>query len=192
MSQADARAGGAKVRPTALLIDKSGSMHEAIEVGLRLGPLIARASPAGLYAYAFDVIPYPIEGVNGNPATWEKALAGMTPGGSTSCGVAIEMMRRRRQRVEQLVMVTDEDENTEPFFLEALRGYAREMELLPRVLFVKTRGAGTRLEAQCLRSKIAVQTYQFTGSFHDLPELLPMLVRPGRPAHPPVVPRTGR
>src|SRR5438093_13293599 len=48
-------------KPTALLIDRSGSMESAIEVGKRLAALISGICPAGLTVYAFDTVPYPVQ-----------------------------------------------------------------------------------------------------------------------------------
>src|SRR5205807_504243 len=63
--------------------------------------------------------------------------AGVTAGGGTSCGVAIEQMRQKLQRVEQFVLVTDEDENTAPFFKDAYAAYSKELHVRPGVVIVK-------------------------------------------------------
>ena len=51
---------GVITRPTALLVDKSGSMEHAIELGKRLAALISGITQADLFVYAFDNIPYPV------------------------------------------------------------------------------------------------------------------------------------
>src|SRR6185437_9940911 len=117
ITEAQVKAKGRITRSTGLLIDKSGSMTVAIEVGRQLGPMISSICEAELVAYAFDTIAYPIEVKGTSLAEWEKALTGITAGGGTSCGVAIEMMRRKGQRVEQIILVTDEGENQAPLFL---------------------------------------------------------------------------
>ena len=110
VTEAQVKATGSINRPTALLIDKSGSMDVAIEVGRQLGAMISAICQADLFTYAFDTVAYPIKPKSSSLAEWEQALAGIQAGGGTSCGVAIEQMRRREQWVEQIVMVTDEDE----------------------------------------------------------------------------------
>jgi len=167
-------------RPTALLIDKSGSMQEAIEIGKRLGSMIAGICKSDLFVYAFDTMPYPIEGVGTDIASWERALSGINAGGGTACGVAVEMMRRRGQRVDQVVMVTDEEENQRPGLVEALYAYGWEMKTGPSVLFVKTRGASSQLEQACLQAMIPAEAYQFSGDYYSLPNLVPLLTRPSR------------
>jgi hypothetical protein len=104
-----------------LLLDKSGSMSVALDVGRQLGAMISAICKAELFAYAFDTIAYPIEPKGPALAHWEKAMAGINAGGGTSCGVAVDWMRRQRQKVEQFVFVTDEGENTAPHFSDARR-----------------------------------------------------------------------
>ncbi len=201
VTEAQVKAKGAIVRPTALLIDKSGSMSEAIEIGKRIGAMIAGVCEAELYVYAFDSLGYPVQvpkpggvvgaikemitGALGQPAQaaeptlagWEKALAGIKAGGSTSCGVALEMMRRQKQAVEQIIMVTDEGENHNPRFVETLKRYREELRADPHVVFVKTRNASNQLERECQNERITFDAYQFTGDYYALPNLLPLLTR---------------
>src|SRR5205085_4011015 len=112
------KARGRITRPLALLVDKSGSMDEAIELGKRIGALISAICEKELYVYAFDTMAYPVEPAGNDLASWEKVLKGITAGGGTSCGVALEYMRRKRQYVEQIILVTDEGENTAPLFVD--------------------------------------------------------------------------
>jgi len=107
--------------PTALFIDKSGSMSVAIELGKQIGALISAICEQGLYTYAFDGMAYPIEVQSNNLADWEKALKGISAGGSTSVGAPIEFLRRKKQLVEQMIVVTDEDENAPPAFTASYR-----------------------------------------------------------------------
>ncbi len=212
VTEAQVKAKGTIVRPTALLIDKSGSMAEAIEIGKRIGAMIATVCQADLFVYAFDTLAYPIplpprKGVvsivKGAVARmkkepkkpeaekpgqeesrglidWETALVGIKAGGGTSCGVAVEMMRRQKQAVEQIIMVTDEEENTSPRFIEALKTYREEMKADPNLIFVKTRGATGLLERECQAERIPYDVYQFAGDYYALPNLVPLLTRPSK------------
>ena len=74
---------------------------------------------------------YPIEPRGPSLVDWEKAIAGLHATGGTSCGVALDWLRRKGQRVEQIVMVTDEGENTAPLFRDAYTAYADEMKVRP-------------------------------------------------------------
>jgi hypothetical protein len=180
VADAQIKAKGRINRPTALLIDKSGSMSVAIELGKRIGALVSSISAQALYVYAFDTVAYPIEASGPDLAAWEKALKGITAGGGTSCGVALEMMRRKRQYVEQIIVVTDEGENSAPYFLGTLREYREALKADPNVCFVRTPGARTQLEDQCQAAGIAADAFQFTGDYYALPNLVPLLSRPSK------------
>jgi hypothetical protein len=205
VTEKQVRAKGTIKRSTALLIDKSGSMEQAIEIGMRIGAMIAGICEAELYTYAFDSMAYPIE-VPAKPgivdrarrvrspetpvepaedrapslADWERALMGIKAGGTTSCGVAVDMMRSQGHVVEQIIMVTDEGENQHPRFVVALKRYREQLQADPHVVFVKTQGAANGLERECRQEQIAFDAYQFEGDYYALPNLLPLLTRPSK------------
>lgn len=180
VADAQVKARGRIARPTALLIDKSGSMSQAIEIGKRLGALLAAVADRDLFVYAFDTIAYPVEAAGPELAAWEKALTGITAGGSTSVGVGVEMLRRKKQYVEQLVVVTDEGENADPKFVPTLLKYREELKADPAVCFVKVAGATSQLEDECKKAGIVADAYQFTGDYYALPNLVPLLARPSK------------
>jgi hypothetical protein len=174
------KAKGRITRPTALLIDKSSSMELAIELGKRIGAMISAICEKELYVYAFDTMAYPIERTGDDLASWEKALRGIHAGGSTSCGVALDYMTRKREYVEQIIMVTDEEENTPPLFVETLKKYREALPADPNVCFVRTTGARDHLAAQCRTAGLACDTFQFEGDYYALPNLVSLVSRPSK------------
>lgn len=174
------KAKGRIQRPTALLIDKSGSMSLAIELGKRIGAMISAVCERELYVYAFDTMAYPIERVGDDLSSWERALAGITAGGGTSCGCAIEVMRLRKQYVEQVILVTDEGENQGPLFVPTLAKYRQDLQADPQVCIVRTPGATSGLETQCKQAGVGVDVFQFAGDYYSLPNLVPLLCKPSR------------
>ncbi len=180
VADAQVKSRGRIARPTALLIDKSGSMSQAIEIGKRLGALLAAIADRELYVYAFDSIAYPVEAAGPELAAWERALTGITAGGNTSIGVGIEQLRRKKQFVEQLVIVTDEGENAEPRFVQTLLKYREELKADPAICFVKVSGATTQLEDECKKAGLMTDAYQFNGDYYALPNLVPLLARPSK------------
>lgn len=167
-------------RPTAIIIDKSGSMNIAIKLGKQMAATISAIMDAPLYVYAADTMPYPIESQGTDLASWERAFAGITANGRTSCGAGIQMLIRQRQRVENIIMITDEGENTSPLFVPTFQQYCREMAITPNVLFLKA-GDGAivdKLEQQCKVAGIAYDTYDFKGDYYSLPSLVPYLTKP--------------
>jgi len=178
ITETQVKAKGRINRPTALIIDKSGSMNVAIEVGRQLGAMISAICESDLYAYAFDTMPYPITVKGSALADWEKALAGIHASGGTSCGVAIEWMRKKGQRVEQIIMVTDEGENTAPLFKDAYEAYGKTLNTRPDVIFVKVGHASKQLETVCAALGISPSAFEFKGDYYALTNLIPLLTRP--------------
>ena len=167
-------------RPTALLIDKSGSMSLAIELGKRIGAMISAVCERELYVYAFDTIAYPIERGGDDIASWERALVGITAGGGTICGVSIESMRLKRQYVEQIILVTDEGENTGPLFVPTLQKYRTDLNADPNVCIVRVPRSTSGIETQCRNAGINVDVLQFGGDYYALPNLIPLLSKPSK------------
>jgi len=180
VADAQVKAKGRITRSTALLIDKSSSMDLAIELGKRIGAMISAICEKELYVYAFDTMAYPIERGGDDLASWEKSLRGINASGATSCGVVLDYMTRKRQYVEQIIIVTDEEENTPPLFVEALKKYRETLPADPNVCFVRTPGARDLLEQQCRNAGLACDAFQFTGDYYSLPNLVSLVSRPSK------------
>lgn len=169
-------------RPTALLIDKSGSMSQAIELGKQIGSMVSAIMEEGtnLFVYAFDTMAYPIKATGTSLADWDKALRGITANGGTSCGVPLEYMIRAKQSVENIIIITDEQENQTPAFVATLQRYIQMVGTQPTVCIVKTQGATNLLEMNMQRAGLQCDAYQFTGDYYGLPNLIPYLTKPSR------------
>lgn len=166
--------------PTALLVDKSGSMENAIEVGKRLAALISGITQADLFVYAFDNIPYAMTAQGKELTDWERAFQHIKAGGGTSIGCALEVMRRKQQVVDQIILVTDEGENAHPYFGEVYKTYCRELAILPNVVIVRVGSHYDWLESQLKQQQTPVETFTFAGDYYSLPNLVPLLTRPSR------------
>jgi hypothetical protein len=174
------KAKGRIQRPTALLIDKSGSMSLAIELGKRIGAMISAVCESDLFVYAFDTVAYPVDRGGDDLASWERALAGITANGGTSCGAPLEYMRLKRQYVEQIILVTDEGDNTAPLFAPALAKYREAVKADPTVCVVRTPGSTSTVTDACRRAGVQVDVFEFGGDYYALPNLVPLLARPSR------------
>ena len=167
--------------PTALLVDKSGSMQKAIEVGKRLASLISGITEAELFVYAFDTMPYLVTAEGTELSDWERGFQHIRAGGGTSCGCAVEAMRRKKQVVEQFILVTDEGENTSPYFADAYTAYCRDLAVMPNVVIVRLGSyASNYVESQLKQNQVPVETFSFKGDYYSLPNLVPMLSHPSR------------
>lgn len=171
---------GKITKPTALLVDKSSSMENAIEVGKQIAALISGITEADLFVYAFDTLPYPVKASGNQLSDWEKAFQHLKAGGATSIGSPLEAMRLRKQRVEQIILVTDEGENTAPYFAETYDAYKRDLKVEPSVVVVKVGYAYNWLEQRLQERQAQVDTFTFAGDYYSLPNLIPLLSRPSR------------
>ncbi|KST66147.1 vWA domain-containing protein [Mastigocoleus testarum] len=167
-------------KSTALFVDKSGSMDVALDVGKQIAALISGITEADLFVYAFDTIAYPVKAQGKELSDWEKAFEHIFSGGGTSIGAALEVMRSKKQMVEQIIIVTDEGENTQPYFTQAYTAYQRDLATIPNVIIVKVGGAYGYLENQLKQKQIPVDSFTFKGDYYSLPNLIPLLSRPSR------------
>lgn len=170
------KAKGKITRPTALFVDKSSSMTEAIELGKTIASMLAPVCEKGLFVYAFDTIAYEVKARGNELSDWEKAFKGVNAGGATSCGVGIDKLIRQNELVEQIVIVTDQEENTPPLMLPTLRSYEAKFGVMPDVLFVSVgRAYRPVLYNQLTREGIMAEDYVFTGDYYSLPSLIPLI-----------------
>lgn len=197
-------------RPTALFVDKSGSMSEAIEVAKQLAALASAAVAVPLRVYAFDTVAFEIR--PGEPAggglvrravfaltgatpadapprgewrrptlsEWEEAFRFIRANGGTSIGAALAMMRSQRVYAEQIVLVTDEGENTPPYFRDAYEQYARELGVRPNVVIILVGGAYRQFGDALERAGVELMRWTFDGDYYSLPNVLPLLAMPSR------------
>lgn len=188
---------GKIVKSTALLVDKSGSMHSAIEVGKQIAAIISGVTEADLFVYAFDTMPYPVqpklnrdskvsdipEGKAISDALythWERAFQNIHAGGGTSIGCPVEAMRLKKQIVEQIIIVTDQGENNAPYFDRAFDDYCKDFSIKPNVVIVKVGSSYDWIESKLKARQVQVDTLEFKGDYYSLPNLIPILSRPSR------------
>lgn len=162
-------------KSTAVLVDKSGSMEVAIAVGKEVAAIVAPVCQNELYVYAFDTAAYPIVAKGKELSDWDKAFKGINAFGGTSCGVAIKTMERRNQRVDQIVIITDQGENTAPRMAAALKDYAAVVNSMPNVVIVNVGTYTDQVERELKETSVEVDSYVFDGDYYSLPNLIPLL-----------------
>jgi hypothetical protein len=172
-------------RPTALFVDKSGSMSQAIEVARQLAALISAVVCAEFRVYAFDTAAFEVKadvpaGRRTAHSDWERAFALIKADGGTSIGAPLAKLARERVRVEQIVIVSDEHENTAPHFRDAFAAYVQEMGVAPRVIIVHVDNPYLGFSNDLKVRGIEVLRYEFTGDYYSLPNILPLLAMPSQ------------
>lgn len=180
VASAQVRKRGRITKSTALLVDKSSSMTEALEVGKHIGALVSGVAEAELLVYAFDTMACHVSARGRELSDWEKAFRQIKADGCTSIGAPLEILRLRRQSVEQLIIVTDEEENTAPYFSTVFPRYCEELKIVPDIVIVKVGQHSDYLERELQRLKASYQTFTFAGDYYALPNLVPLLSRPSR------------
>jgi len=171
---------GKITKSTALFVDKSPSMTQALEVGKRIAAIISGITEAKLFVYAFDSYSHPVIAQGKELSDWEKAFKPLRISGGTSIGVALETMRQKQEAVEQIIIVTDEGENTAPYFNLVYPRYCEELKVSPNVVIVKLGNHSNYLERQLQQDQVSFETFTFAGDYYSLPNLVPLLSRPSR------------
>ena len=172
-------------RPTTLFVDKSGSMTQAIEVAKQLAALISAATSADFHVYAFDTAAFEIkasvaEGERPMLSDWEKAFKFIKADGGTSIGAPLAKMTKDGVYTEQIVIVTDEGENTAPYFHNAWSEYQEKMGVALGVIIVQI-GRSYGFLANTLKEKqVELTSYHFSGDYYSLPNILPLLAMPSK------------
>lgn len=164
--------------PTAIFVDRSGSMTQAIEIGKAAAALVSGAMKAEFYVVAFDNVPTEIKASGTSYTDWENAFAPIRPGGSTSIGCALEYLRQNKLYVEQIVVITDEGENSHPFFHNVYRDYSAEMKTTPSVVIIRAGGMSSAFSRFLDQNQIPYDRYTPPGNdYYALPGLLSLLSR---------------
>jgi len=175
---------GRITRPTALFVDKSGSMELALEVGAHVAALCSTLAEGGLWAYAFDSIGRRVGApTQGDLLSWRQAFSHLQANGATSIGAPFVNMERNAVRAEQIVVITDGAENTSPLFVDALRDYEAWSGHRCGVVVVLVGvppGRQSGLERSLMQAGIDHSSYRFDGDLYSLPNLAAYLATPRR------------
>ena len=145
---------------TALLIDKSSSMADAIELGKQLAASIAQACRAENppIVYLFDNIPTLVEwrepdGDITAKSAWDKKLEMFRAIGGTTPSTVIRALSSKGTDIEQIVLVTDEGELSEGAFAAQLKDYEAKIGHPVNVVIVRIGRNRTNRMERSLKAK---------------------------------------
>jgi hypothetical protein len=167
------KAKGRITRSTALLVDKSGSLHVGIEVAKQIAAMTSAIMDAPLYVYAFDTSAIQCTAQGTDMKAWEKAFSMIKPSGGTIVGAPLTLMQKQGVKVEQLVIVTDEGDNAD--FSAYYKNYAKTTGMSPDVIIVRVGQPCSIVEQSCKANGINVQVFEFKGDNYALANLIPLL-----------------
>lgn len=177
VTSARLKAKGTIKRPTAMFIDKSGSMEVSISIAKQLGLMISNLIEADFFVYSFDTAPIPMTPCK-TLAEWEQAFEMVIAGGMTSIGAPMRALRENKQKVEQIIIISDEGENTAPYFKEEYKKYMEEFNLAPEVIIVRCGYTTSQMTNQLVQEHLPVHAFEFTGDYYSLTNLVPLLMKP--------------
>lgn len=164
--------------PTAIFVDRSGSMHEAIVVGKRCAAAVSGVTTAPLYVVAFDDSPMEIKSKGTGLSDWEKAFAPVRSGGQTSMACALLYLQAHKMAVEQIVVITDEGENCHPTFAQVYPGYCKALNVKPHVIVLHVGNPGNTFSSLLKASNIPFDLYTPKASDdYSIPGLIQLLSR---------------
>lgn len=166
-------------RPTALFVDKSSSMTQAIAVAKEVAALVS-AICSDFRVLAFDTETFAVTAESPERSAWEHAFRMVKPDGATSIGAPLAKLAREHQYVEQVVVITDLGENTAPLFHDAYAQYVREMGVGPMVTIVAVGGSNPQFLKRLRDQGIPLTVWEFKGDYYALPNILSLLSAPSR------------
>ncbi|GEM_PF-970362 len=158
--------------PTALFVDKSGSMEQCIEIGKLLAAMCSTIATSDLFVYAFDTNSFEVRPGGKEFSCWERAFAPIRANNATSVGAPFSRLMDRE--VDQIVVISDGEENSAPKFRDMLKKYEKHHNKSVKVFFVKVASINeTPLEKDMRGEDITI--INFNGDYYNLPNVIPML-----------------
>ena len=166
-------------RPTAMFVDKSGSMTAAIELAKEMAALVSAITDE-FHALAFDTEAFDVTATETTRSAWETAFRLVKAGGGTSIGAPLAKLHKDGVVVEQIIVITDGGENTAPYFAPTYQAYSQALGVAPNVTIVGVGSYAGQFTATLNEAGIPVTAWEFTGDYYSLPNLLPLLSLPSR------------
>ena len=181
------REGARIVRDTLLAVDISGSMHAAIEIAKRLGALIAPLCDGELRVICFQEYALPLEVEGGSLQEWEEAFRLVRADGATSLGCALEKAIEGGFLPEQVIYITDQEENRPPRLVQVYQRLLKQGHDLMFV-FLNVQSPREHVSRQLEEAGARVAVFHFDealdrpGWYVSLEQLIPVLTGEG-PIH---------
>lgn len=171
---------------TAIAIDKSGSMTNAIELGKMVAAAIAQSCTENNtpIVYLFDSQPVLIswkssDGDITNKSSWDKKLKMFSASGGTVPGSVVKSLISQKTQVDQILLITDEEENFGAVpFSSSMKDYEKTFGYMPSVVIVRLGKSLNVIEKSCKTAGVQVDVLPVTNidSF-SIPNLVQLLSR---------------
>ena len=180
-------------KPTALAIDASSSMTEAIDLGKEIGALISPIAHSTFVCASFNDMVKIHDVKSDKKSDWDTAFRYVKASGSTDIGAVVPTVKAKVDKlretapatplIEQFVLVTDEGENRTPYFADRLDEYRKATGIAPNVVIVRIGSQKTDRVEKALRAKgFEVDVWEppvkeGRVDYYSLPNLIPLLCK---------------
>ena len=133
-----------------------------------------------MYVYAFDTAAIELKSQGKTYADWTRAFKMITAHGGTSIGSPLSALRTQNRYVEQIMIITDENENASPYFVQEYPAYATALKIKPNVIVVDVGDFSTQIQDAMRQIQAPCESIKFAGDYTSLPNIIPLLSRPSR------------
>ena len=165
-------------KPTALFIDKSGSMYDYLEIAKAFVYLLGNlANKDNFFIYLFNKKAKelkPHENKN-----WLSEFDSLeTDEGGSCIGDALQQMEQKGQIVENVCIISDGNENLSPSYVTAYKKYMKSMKIAPFTILIKTGYFSYNFEQNIKYGGMPCMITEFTDYEETLEEIFPLMCTP--------------
>jgi len=165
-------------RRTAIFVDKSGSMNSTLSCAPIVTSLCAALAGNSLSVYLFDddVHQLTIEDVSAEHMI--ELFEPYSSDGPSSPGAAMQTLIDERCSVEQILLMSDGNENATPFFVPVYRSYQSQMLISPHIVLIKMGHSSESLQNKLSSAGISHSVFTFGEDEMFLDQLVLLLAGP--------------
>ena len=162
-----------------VLGDKSGSMAQTIEIARQVAATLAKMVKGKVTLTFFDTMPHSFD-VTGKPLdTINKETRFVEAGGGTSIGCGLQRLFELKQEVDGIVVVSDAQENSTPYFAAVYKNYSAMVGKEVPVYLYRTTNLSNfwqdkDLVATMKQAGFDIQEFDLTGrvDYYALPNMV--------------------
>ena len=156
--------------------DVSGSMNVTIGMMAKVLSLMCAAMTTEPVAYWVNDMATPVKFPKDKTfEAFQEAFKYVRANGNTALGAGLKKLTKP---VDGIVIITDEGDNTTPFFGDGLRDYEKKFGHYPPVIVVRVQTYSTQVQDQCKQLGVECTPFDYTGDYNELNNLL-ALMKPG-------------
>jgi hypothetical protein len=144
-----------------VLADRSPSMHLSIEAGKQLAGLLAHRVEGKVHLVFFDAQPISFEVQGKSLDAIEQMTRHIGTGSATSIGCGLRWLRSQKLDVDGIVLISDGEENTVPYFPEEYLRLGAE----PALYFLLMVGGRDNLSPRLEQAGIPATTFDVRSGF---------------------------